>query len=185
MGVSPGTYELGPQCGRLLIKTARTGLGAKVGHDLTIEVTRWRGRAVIDPADPAGCQVQVEADVASCEVAEGTGGVKPLTGSDRAEIKGTLTGKILRASRFPTITFVSRQVAGTPESFQLGGDLTIAGSTQPVTVRGALAAGRARGSATVTQSRWGIRPYTAFFGALRLRDDVEVEFDLGLPAVPK
>ena len=28
-------------------------LGAKAGHDLTIEVTRWHGRATVDPATPA------------------------------------------------------------------------------------------------------------------------------------
>jgi hypothetical protein len=28
------------------------------------------------------------------------------------------------------------------------------------------------------QSRWGIRPYSAFLGALKLRDKVEVKFDI-------
>ena len=36
------------------------------------------------------------------------------------------------------------------------------------------------GSAVIVQSRWGIRPYTAFLGALKLRDEVEVEFDVDL-----
>jgi polyisoprenoid-binding protein YceI len=106
--------------------------------------------------------------------------VKPLTSGDRAEIRRTLREKILHAGRHPVITFTASRVSGTPEAFQLDGDLAIAGRTEPVTVRGTLAGGRARGSATVTQSRWGIRPYTAFFGALRLRDDVEVEFDVSL-----
>jgi len=47
-------------------------------------------------------------------------------------------------------------------------------------VHGSLGGGRARGSATITQSKWGIKPYSAFFGALRLRDEVEVEFDVAL-----
>ena len=49
-------------------------------------------------------------------------------------------------------------------------------------VRAELEGDRVRGGATVTQSRWGIKPYSAFFGALRLADDVEVEFDVRLPA---
>jgi hypothetical protein len=32
----------------------------------------------------------------------------------------------------------------------------------------------------VVQSRWGIRPYSALFGALKLRDEVTVDFDVAL-----
>ena len=186
MGLADGTYPLGPRSGRLLVKTARTGLGARAGHDLTIEVTSWRGSVVVDSANPAASRVTLTADVGSFEVRTGTGGVKPLTGGDRAEIKRTLTGKILQASRHPVISFTSTAVTGTPSGFQLEGDLTVAGVTRPVTVRGTLAGDRAQGSATVTQSRWGIKPYSAFFGALKLSDDVEVEFDVTLaPGAPE
>lgn len=182
--MADGSYLVGPESGRLLVKTARTGLGSKAGHDLTIEVTRWRGNVVIDAANPAGSSVTVEVDVDSFEVRQGTGGVKPLTDADRANIKDTLRGKILNTGRYPTITFGSSQVSGTAESFRIDGDLTIVGVTQPVIVEGQLAAGRARGSAVIVQSRWGIRPYSALLGALRLRDEVEVQFDIDLTSGP-
>ena len=182
MAIPEGTYPLGPRAGRLLVKTARTGLGARAGHDLTIEVTNWSGTAVLHPAAPTTSSVRLEAEVGSFEVREGIGGVKPLTGADRSEIKRTILDGILRAARHPVISFASTAVSGGPESFRIDGDLTIAGVTRLVTVRGTLAGNRARGSATVTQSRWGIKPYSAFFGALKLRDDVEVEFDISLAA---
>ncbi len=182
MGVPDGSYPVGPHAGQLLIRTARTGLGARAGHDLTLEVTRWRGSVAVDTASPAASAVAVEAEVASIEVRAGTGGLKPLTDADRAEIRQTMSGRILQAARYPTISFRSTLVGGSPEAFWIEGDLTIAGTTQPVTVHGSLAGGRARGSATLTQSQWGIKPYSAFFGALRLRDEVEVEFDVALAA---
>ncbi len=37
------------------------------------------------------------------------------------------------------------------------------------------------GSATVVQSIWGIKPYTGFFGALRLQDAVDVECSIRFP----
>jgi polyisoprenoid-binding protein YceI len=86
--------------------------------------------------------VTVEADVGSFEVREGTGGVKPLTDTDRADIKNTLRGKILNTRQHPVITFVSSKVSGTAESFRIDGDLTIVGVTQPVTVEGQLTAGK-------------------------------------------
>lgn len=185
MDVEAGTYALGPRSGRLLVLTGRVGLGAKAGHDLTIEVTRWRGEAVVAPGDPAGCRVTVEVDAASLRVREGTGGVKALTDGDRVEIEKIMREKVLRAAEHPSITFRSTRVEGGPEAFRVEGDLTIAGVTRPVRVDGALAEGRARGRACVAQSHWGIRPYSAFLGALKLRDEVEVIFDVRLRAETK
>ncbi|MBN6057751.1 YceI family protein, partial [Nonomuraea sp. RK-328] len=163
-----------------VVHTTRAGFGAKAGHDLTIAVTRWRADATIDPADPAGSSVTVEVDTGSFEVQEGTGGVKPLTGADREEIGKIIREKVLHSDRHPVITFRSSRVSGTAESFQVEGDLTMAGATHPVSVRGSLAEGRVNGSAVVVQSRWGIRPYSAFLGALKVGDEVEIRFDLGL-----
>jgi polyisoprenoid-binding protein YceI len=176
---SAGAYRLGPESGQLLVHTTRTGLGAKAGHDLSIEVTRWHARATVDPATPANSSVTVEVDADSFEVREGTGGVKPLTDADRAEIKKTL-GKILNTAQHSTITFRSRRVDGSAGSFTCDGELTIMGVTRPVLVEGRVADGRVVGGASVVQSRWGIRPYSAFFGALKLSDEVKVDFDVAL-----
>jgi hypothetical protein len=54
------------------------------------------------------------------------------------------------------------------------------GVTQPVMVQGRMTDGRVVGGATVVQSHWGIRPYSAFFRALRLRDEVKVDLDIVL-----
>lgn len=184
MSLSDGSYVVGPESGRLLVKTARTGLGAKAGHDLTIEVTRWHGKVVMDVANPANCSVSVEAETGSFEVREGTGGVKPLTDADRADIKDTVRRKVLNAAKYPAIVFASSQVSGTQESFRVDGELTIMGVTQPITVEGRVHEGRVHGSTLVVQTRWGIRPYSAFLGALKLRDEVEVQFDIDLTPGP-
>jgi polyisoprenoid-binding protein YceI len=182
MALTAGTYTLGPDAGRLLVKTGRTGLGRRAGHDLTIEVTRWSGEAVVvDTQAPESSAVSVSVEVDSFEVREGRGGVKPLTDADRAEIGKVLRTRILHTAEHPSITFRSTAVEGTPESFTVHGDLTIMGETRPVTVHGVVTGPRVTGGATVVQSRWGIKPYSALLGALRLADPVEVEFDLTLP----
>jgi polyisoprenoid-binding protein YceI len=178
MGIA-GAYRLGPEAGRLLVHTSRTGLGAKAGHDLTIEVSRWHGHATVDTADPANSSVTVQVDVDSFQVRQGTGGVKPLTDADRAEISKTLK-QVLHTAQHPTMTFRSRRVDGSAGSFTVDGELTVMGVTRPVMVQGQWTDGRVVGQASVVQSRWGIRPYSAFFGALKLSDDVKVRFDVGL-----
>ncbi|CND83079.1 Putative S-adenosyl-L-methionine-dependent methyltransferase [Mycobacterium tuberculosis] len=170
-----GTFQLGPDDGRLLLRTGRSGLGRRAGHDLTIEATRWSASvAVREPLEASSAEVTVEVD--GLQVREGTGGALPLSDGDRADITKNLR-KILDTGRYPQITFVSTAVGDDA----VEGDLTIMGRTKPVRIAAALDGDRVRGGATVTQSRWGIKPYSAFFGALRLADDVEIEFDLKLP----
>ncbi|MFJ3309518.1 YceI family protein [Streptomyces sp. NPDC086549] len=180
MTLTDGTYRLGPSTGRLLIKTGRAGLGRRAGHDLTIEATRWSGEAVVVVGAPDRASVSVTVETGSLQVREGTGGLKALTGADRAEIKQTLGKKaLLDTSEHPRITFRSTRITGTPQSFEITGDLTIKGRTHLVTVHGnENGDGQLRGWATVSQSIWGITPYTAFLGALRLADEVRVEFEM-------
>ena len=179
MAIADGTYRLGSESGELFVKTGRTGMGRRAGHDLVIEVTRWRGEVTLASAEPERSTISVEVEVDSFEVREGLGGVKPLTDKDRASIKDTLRD-ILDSKSHPEIRFNSTNVTGSAESATVEGDLTIRGETNPVTVSAELTGDRVRGSATVAQTRFGIKPYTAFLGALKLADEVGVEFDAAL-----
>jgi polyisoprenoid-binding protein YceI len=181
MALTTGEHTLGPSSGRLLIKTGRAGLGRSVGHDLTIEVTRWSATATVAD-DPAGSSVTATIETGSFEVREGVGGVKPLSSSDKADIVRNIGGKVLKTRQHPMITFSSTSVAGTPEAFTVDGDLTIMGVTRPVTVRGQVSGDRLTGSATVVQTEWGIKPYSAMLGQLKVADAVRIEFDLDVSA---
>ena len=55
MAASTGTYRLGPDAGRVVIKTTRAGLAARVGHDLTLDVTRWSADITV-PAGEMTCR---------------------------------------------------------------------------------------------------------------------------------
>jgi polyisoprenoid-binding protein YceI len=179
VAITDGTYRLTSESGELLVKTGRTGMGRRAGHDLVIEVTRWQGEVTVASARPEDAMVSVEADVDSLAVREGLGGVKPLTDKDRADIQNTVRD-ILDSKAHPKIRFTSTRVTRSAESVTVEGNLTIRGGTEPVTIRGEIAEDRVRGSATVAQTRWGIKPYSAFLGALKLADEVGVEFDLEL-----
>src|SRR5260370_20311650 len=90
----PGTYNLGPQNGTLLVKTGREGMGGKMGHDLTIEVGKWSATATVGE-DPSATSLEGSADVGSMHVVSGEGGVKPLSDGDKSDIKKTITDKSL------------------------------------------------------------------------------------------
>ena len=176
-----GTFRLGPENASLQVNTYREGVGAKVGHDLVIDVTRWE--ATIELAgDPAGSSIRLTADPRSLEVREGRRGLKPLTGKDRAEILKTIDAKVLGGS---PISFTSRSVRGGAggggSPLVVEGDLILAGQTRPITAELAMTDdGHVTGTIPVTQTTWGIKPYRGLMGALKVRDDVEVVIDARL-----
>jgi hypothetical protein len=177
-----GTFQLGPDAGRVLIKTGRAGLAARAGHDLTIEITHWSARVVV-PADAgaAGAEITAELDLGSLAVREGTGGAKPLTDKDRGDIKNAAR-KILgdQAASF-TSTRVIPASSGSVSGGAIEGTLTLNGRSRPVRLQvTSPGPGRYRGGATIRQTDFGITPYSGFFGALKLRDEVGVEFEVGL-----
>ncbi len=168
MAIEAGTYNLGPDNADLRVKTGRGGAAAKAGHDLTIDVTSWNATLTVGDSS----SLELNADATSLSVLKGEGGMNALGDDDKADIKKTIDKDILKAQ---DIQFRSSDVTATDAGLKVNGDLTIAGKSQPVSFDlsvgddGALSA-----STTLTQSDFGIKPYSALFGALKVKDDVEV-----------
>jgi polyisoprenoid-binding protein YceI len=186
MAVHAGRHQLGTDRGRIVLHTFRDGLAAQAGHDLTIEVGRWSGELTLnDDLGPAALDVRV--DVGSLIVREGTGGLKPLSDRDRREIAVTAR-KTLAADRHPEATFTAAEFQpGADGGGLIKGTLTLAGEARPLWLR-VRQTGPDRYHATgeVVQSGHGIKPYSGFLGALRVRDavDVDADVDLSDPADP-
>ena len=165
------SQSFGPDNGSLKIRTGRTGGAAKAGHDLVIEVQSWH--ATLDPdGQPA---LTLSADSRSLQVLQGTGGIKSLTESDKADIKKTIDKDVLKGC---VIEFRSSEVSSTPGGLAVRGELSLNGKQRPAEFDLALGDdGRVTGRAKVTQSEFGMKPYSALFGALKVADEVDIEID--------
>jgi polyisoprenoid-binding protein YceI len=173
-----GTYKLGPDDGTLSVRTGRTGAAAKAGHDLLIHVTAWEATLEVGD-DPADTSIALDADAASLRVREGTGGMQSLGDDDKANIHQTIDDDVLKRR---AITFRSTEVTGGDGMHSVQGELTLAGTTRPLAFDLEVGDdGRLRAVAVVKQSDWGMKPYSALFGALKVADDVRVEIDAGVP----
>ncbi|HEY4464627.1 MAG TPA: YceI family protein [Streptosporangiaceae bacterium] len=182
MAANGGRHRLGPDDGRLVLRTYRTGLAAQAGHDLTLEITRWSGD--LDRGDdPATGHLEVRIDLGSLTVREGHGGVRPLSDRDRREIAATAR-KELGTDRNPEATFVADKFEpGNAGGGAIDGTLTLAGRARPLRLQVTkVGDDRYRATASIVQSEFGIKPYSGMFGALKLRDAVDVEAEVGLPA---
>lgn len=98
-------------------------------------------------------------------------------------------GDWLDVEKFPVMTFVSRQISGTPDSFTVIGDLTMHGVTKPVTLaakeEGKMTDGRGRthfaysASTTIDRRNWGLNwGHTTPAGALIAGNDVTIGLTL-------
>jgi polyisoprenoid-binding protein YceI len=178
MTFASGTHSIEPDNGTLTVKVYKEGMAAKMGHDLTFEASDWSGKVTVDAENLSAASVQVTIDPSSLEIVNAEGGAKPLSDKDRGDIAKNIT-KTLGSSE---ITFESTEVSGTPPRLSVKGNLTISGRAKPVTLDLTVGDdGHASGQTTIVQSQFGIKPFSAMMGALKVKDSVTVEFDVTLP----
>ncbi len=173
MPIQAGRYPLGRDNAKLSVLTERAGAAAKAGHDLVIRVTSWEAELVI-AEDPAFSSMELTADATSLRVVKGTGGMQALREDDVDNIEQTINDEVLMRQ---DIRFRSTGVRTDPGGgvMHAEGDLTIVGVTQPIAFELVIDdAGALNASAVVTQTTWGMKPYSALFGALKVKDEVEV-----------
>ena len=174
MSVRSGTHRLGPERGTLSVHTKRGGAAAKAGHDLVIEVGSWSATLTL-AEDAAESSVELSADPSSLRVVEGSGGMQELGPDDIANIEQTIDDEVLEGRE---ITFRSTTVTTDGDRIRVEGELGIGERSGPIGFELAVGeAGALSANAVVKQSDWGIKPYSALFGALKVRDEVVVSFE--------
>jgi polyisoprenoid-binding protein YceI len=180
MAIHAGRHQFGTEKGRITLRTSRDGLAAQAGHDLTIDAVRWSGEFdVKDDLTPVSLSVKI--DLGALVVREGRGGIKPLTDRDKREISVTAR-KLMSADRYPEATFTATSFELGPDgSGSIDGTLTLAGKSAPLRLSVSQPSpGHYTARTTVRQTTFGLKPYSAFLGSLKVADAVEVEIDVDL-----
>jgi hypothetical protein len=98
----------------------------------------------------------------------------------RHEIEDTMRGpRVLDSATFPEIHFSAVQVTETaPEQFRVTGTLQMHGVAQQLALDFGGAGGHYHGRVTLHPSDFGIPPLTFAGGLVRMKDEIDVEFDL-------
>jgi len=181
MAIAAGRHQFGTDNGRIILRTFRDGLAAQAGHDLTIEAVRWSGELVVAP-DLTPASLTVTVDLGALVVRAGTGGIKSLTDRDKREI-AVSARKVLSSDRYPEATFTATSFEPGPADTggTIVGTLTLTGRSQPQRLQVTQSApGQYRATTTIRQTSFGIKPYSAFLGSLKVSDAVELEAEVDL-----
>jgi YceI-like domain len=156
----------------LTIRVFKKGLFSSFAHDHEIAAPLSSG--TMDAATPS---VEVHFDAGRLKVLD-----PDASAGDRAKVQETmLSDKVLDAARFPEIGFVSRIVKPSGENtYAVEGDLTLHGVTHPLRLEVSLRNAHYTGSVTLKQSDFGITPISLFGGSVKVKDVIEITFDIVL-----
>lgn len=175
--MTESTWSLTPADGDLHILTGVAGRAAKMGHRLTIGMGSWQAAVKWAGGEPTAAELTVDVD--SLQVLGGEGGLTPLAGPEKAVARSNAL-KSLDAKKFPQIRFTAGDIAKTAAGYRLTGTVEIHGTSRPQTVevkvddRGDTIGLSAQ--ARLTQSEFGVKPYSLMMGALKVADEVTLDF---------
>ncbi len=160
-----------------VVRSFREGLLSAMGHDLVLDAPPTA--VTVDPeARVVEARFDPRAVTVRAAVVHGHEDPGALSANDRSKILGNLVDTVLTARAHPAVTFRGQWKDEPEGELSVAGDLTLRGVTRPV--RGAV---RRVGERLVAEfvlrpSQWGIVPFVALLGALRVRDEVRVEVSL-------
>jgi len=181
------TLTLDPSTGSLRVFLYKDGPLAALGHDHVLSAPEFSGQIEYSSGS-AQLMLTIDAlqliiDTTPVREAEG---LVPLKDSDVAKIAaGMRSAKGLDVVRYPKITFRSDSidpVAGEKDLWEVMGRFSLHGATQtidfPVTMTDGPGGKWFTGYVRLRPSEYGVKPYSVFGGAIRLKDEAVVRFTL-------
>jgi len=173
--------RLGPPAASCRVLTFREGLLSGFGHDLVFDVTRFDIRI-----DESRREADASFDAASLRVVhalrDGVELPNAISDADRRTIEDNVRRDVLDANRYPEVRFRSTRLAAVADGFDVAGRLTLHGTEREILVALRRAGDRHAAEVDLQQPDFGIQPYSAFLGALKVKPGVVVQ--LSLPAQP-
>ena len=103
-----------------------------------------------------------------------------LSADKRAEVQARMHGpEVLDSARYHDIRFTSTRIAPDgADRWRVIGDLTLHGTSRPLTLVVVRRDGRFRGTVSIRQRDFGIWPISIAGGAVKVKDEVQIDFDI-------
>jgi polyisoprenoid-binding protein YceI len=173
-------YQIDPGRSRFTVQAFATGMLSLFAHSPTFAVGEFAGQITLDDTvETLRLEVTVSADSLVL--------VDKVSAADRQEIESRMRREVLETGAYPQITLQagvvrSERVAAGQYRLRLSGPMSLHGVTHPVEIDAELSVYqdgvRLRGEFPLRLSDYRIRPVTALGGAIKLRDELNLSFDV-------
>jgi polyisoprenoid-binding protein YceI len=163
------------------VKAFAAGLLSALGHNPTIALPDFEGEIFLNSATVEQSSLRIVIHSASLSVTD------DISERDREEINRRMHAEVLESNSFPDIVYEcfrgsASQIGEGQYWVALNGDLTLHGvkRSQPVSAHVTVNDNtlRAAGEFSVRQSDYEIRPVSALGGAVKLKDELKLSFDI-------
>ncbi|MGH3824186.1 MAG: YceI family protein [Pseudonocardiaceae bacterium] len=144
------------------------GMLTSFGHDVTLRVTSLS----LDVGDDDG--ITADFDPGSLKV------VDNISDSNRRDIERNAE-KTLEPRKYPKIQFRSVSVQRDGDRARITGDLTLHGVTNEISLDARSDGQRWHTKVVLDQRKYGIKPFSAMLGALKIKPAVEVNISIPNP----
>jgi polyisoprenoid-binding protein YceI len=153
------------------VRVFKSGAFSAFAHDHEIEAPFAEGK-IDSSANPS---VQLRVDSRKMRVLD-----PEITADKRADIQHTMqSDTVLDVDKFPEISYQSTTVTSKGGAhWEVRGNLTLRGQKHSVVVEVTLEGVHYRGSASIKQSDFGIEPIRIAGGAVKVKDELKIEFDI-------
>lgn len=152
----------------------KEGLLSAVAHDLRVRAESFTISHDLE-AKIVSVRVESRGVKVACARADGVDAPSVLSERDRREIDKNLQRDVLDAAKHPTIAFTSTSLRAVDDRWELEGDLTLRGATRPIRATITRAGDAWTTEVRLHQPDFGIRPFSAMLGALKIKPDVIVK----------
>lgn len=177
------TYKIVAGESSFWVFVPKAGLLSGFAHDHEIGVKSFTGKIVVPESGASGGSLELDVDATSLAVLD-----KKPSEDDKKKIANSMHTEVLESAKHPKITFKSVSVndlkptGGDAYNFTLNGDLTLHGVTKRIAVPVSLTINaqelRAIGKYTLRQTDFGIKPYSAAGGTIKVKNEITVNFNI-------
>lgn len=157
----------------VFIYSYKDGVLAKLAHDLKMSVERFTLN-VDDTTKKIEASFEPTSVKVVCRCKDGRDDPGGLNMIETAAIASNIEKDVLEPKKFGEIRFVSTSVEPDGEGYQITGDLTLHGKTKSIRAAVTKNDGRYTTELRLHQPDFGIKPYSAMMGALKVQADVRV-----------
>jgi polyisoprenoid-binding protein YceI len=180
--VQTARYRLLPEQSKFTVQAFAEGLLSAFGHDPVISIKDFAGEVQFQPGTYADASLKITVNPNSLTVSN------EMKEKDKQDIERTMREEVLETAKYPEIVFSSNNIsvnklAGGRCRIRIIGDLTLHGVTQKnlwisceATVSGESI--RSQGEFSLKQSDFGIKPYAAVGGTIKLKNELKFSFDI-------
>jgi len=175
-------YRLVSEKSKFTVQAFAEGLFSAFGHDPVILIRNFAGDVQFTPGTYENAKLQIIVDPNSLAVSN------DAKEKDRLDIERTMREEVLETAKYREIVFSSSNIsvnklAGERCRVRVIGDLTLHGATQKnlwisteATVNEASL--REQGEFSLKQTDFGIKPYSAAGGTIKLKNELKFSFDI-------